>query len=535
MNKKLKISTTLLLIVLMLSGIPKIQGEVTKLWPRTEINGVECLVYEVNKGESLYGLAKKYGWKIEELQKYNPDYTGELKKGVKIYYPVTEDPYLRHEVRKGESIYSISKEYNIPLDTIYKYNPTALRGIKKGDIILLVKEDISPDNSLVSETIVVEDGIVSNDFSSIQILGNDSIENNNEPIDLTIVENELEPDSRYDEMRLAIVLDSPKSRKDIDFTRGVLLALKTMKDSPFKINMKVLNGTHSQDSIINALDSFSPNLIFSTADKVFPTYLENYGQENDTEIVNIFYLKNNESNENRSVIQILPPSLYFNNNIASWIYNENNNRNLIFIGNDDLNDGIASELKDLFGSTVIHPTEELATLNLDLDINSEFIIYSFANKKDDIEAFLTNFETLTTRYPDLNYKLIGRSSWMAMMDYFKGKYDKFEAHIPSRVWLNTSSAEWNEFLKNYNALFASAPVRSIPNFAASGYDMATYFIPEIMDIKGKYKDGFKYSKDNLLQTDIQLYKETEDGGFLNGVSYIIKFNPSGQVDKIIAR
>ena len=49
--------------------------------PKVEILGKEYYYHEIKKGESIYGIAKQYDWNLEELVRLNPNATSEMKKG----------------------------------------------------------------------------------------------------------------------------------------------------------------------------------------------------------------------------------------------------------------------------------------------------------------------------------------------------------------------------------------------------------------------------------------------------------------------
>ena len=121
--------------------------------PTTEILGAEYYYYEVGKGESLYGIAKKFGWDEKELLRLNPDVATSLNKGDKLYYPtgkvvvvsevddeeadlsdLSPEP-IRHVVKKGDTVYGIARLYNISVDTIYKNHPSAKYKIREGEVI----------------------------------------------------------------------------------------------------------------------------------------------------------------------------------------------------------------------------------------------------------------------------------------------------------------------------------------------------------------------------------------------------------------
>ena len=132
-------------------------GNAVKDLPKVSIAGSEYYMYEVKKGDSLYGIANRFGWNIDRLDELNPSLGNKLEKGTKIYYPVDlqerrseEDegeytppdayPVIRHVVKKGDSVYSIAKMYGVSVDKIYLYNPSSKSLLRRGDVITIPQE-----------------------------------------------------------------------------------------------------------------------------------------------------------------------------------------------------------------------------------------------------------------------------------------------------------------------------------------------------------------------------------------------------------
>ena len=133
--------------------------------PIVEILGGNYYMYEVKKGDSLFAISRDYGWDYEQLRKLNPKAVSPLEKGMKIYYPVSEkkdsgnnsddvetvdieSTPLTHKIKRGETVYSISRMYGIPVERIFQLNAGSRDGIKEGDTLLL--NETSADNGDVN-------------------------------------------------------------------------------------------------------------------------------------------------------------------------------------------------------------------------------------------------------------------------------------------------------------------------------------------------------------------------------------------------
>ena len=86
-DKLYRISKFLLSIALLSISMVSYSENVDNL-RKTIRNGEEYYIYEVKKGDSAYGISKKFGWDQDELLKNNPQASGSLSKGMKLFYPV---------------------------------------------------------------------------------------------------------------------------------------------------------------------------------------------------------------------------------------------------------------------------------------------------------------------------------------------------------------------------------------------------------------------------------------------------------------
>ncbi|MDA8596061.1 LysM peptidoglycan-binding domain-containing protein [Flavobacteriaceae bacterium] len=96
--------------------------------------------HTVQKGETLYSISKLYGMSVEDLKKENKLKSNELSTGMslKVDERKSNDSKVKtHVVKKGETLYSISKKYNISVEKLKKLNKLSSNELNIGQELKL--------------------------------------------------------------------------------------------------------------------------------------------------------------------------------------------------------------------------------------------------------------------------------------------------------------------------------------------------------------------------------------------------------------
>ncbi len=111
----------------------------------------------VAKGETITQIAKKYHTTNNVLFLLNPEAVDGVSENQIIKIPSTSD--IRHEVQPKETVYGISKQYNIAIEKLYDLNPGLKEnGLKVGQLLNLTDETAqrnagsSPASGNISKT-----------------------------------------------------------------------------------------------------------------------------------------------------------------------------------------------------------------------------------------------------------------------------------------------------------------------------------------------------------------------------------------------
>lgn len=131
------------------------------------IDGKSYYIHKVEKGQSLYSITKLYNIGLDELYVVNPELKDGVKAGQEIKIPtglasgkplptvtttvntniaLSGNPdtskYFTYKVLKGETVYSITKKFNINEAQLNAFNPgLSINGLKEGQVIAISQKN----------------------------------------------------------------------------------------------------------------------------------------------------------------------------------------------------------------------------------------------------------------------------------------------------------------------------------------------------------------------------------------------------------
>ena len=91
--------------------------------------------YVVQKGDSLYSIALSNNTTVDEIKRLNNLTSNKLNIGDKLKLPSTTSDITTYTVKRGDSLYSIAREYNTTINEIKKLNNLTNNLLSIGQII----------------------------------------------------------------------------------------------------------------------------------------------------------------------------------------------------------------------------------------------------------------------------------------------------------------------------------------------------------------------------------------------------------------
>lgn len=129
-------------------------ADVTDL-PIKVVGGRQYYYYQVKPKETIYSLTRQLNVSKSDIFRFNPAAEDGLKAGQELLFPVdgvasytkATGEYsapLTHTVSKGETLFGISRRYNVTTDQLMAWNPLTRDGLKSGMVIYVSAPSSAP-------------------------------------------------------------------------------------------------------------------------------------------------------------------------------------------------------------------------------------------------------------------------------------------------------------------------------------------------------------------------------------------------------
>ena len=230
------------------------------------IGGAKYTIHDVVKGETLYSLARRYGVTVDEIKGANEVLAEGLKAGQRIKIPAKVEesapqsvatPKVRvHKVIKGETLYSLAKANGLTIEALQSANPHIRKGLKAGQLIDIPLAEPSQGKTtpdLTSAPTPTESGkSVEEKPATEQAIAEPTTEQ--QP--LQSVFRTLKQGERA-EVALLLPLGSEENpaQNYIDFYRGFLIGLDSVRMAGHSVNLSLHNTKHDYNRVTEIISS----------------------------------------------------------------------------------------------------------------------------------------------------------------------------------------------------------------------------------------------------------------------------------------
>lgn len=584
----------LLFLFLLLWSCGQVLGQgtaVTKSNDIVVIRGKSYYLHTVQPGQTLYSICKAYGANIDEVKSLNDKKDNALSLYEVLKVPYTDpfvqqdDKFYYHKVLKGETFYSIARLYKIKPKRLLKFNegyaqnqPLAVGAVVKlplAEIDLSVlgeeeieasvgkKQEIRPERPVQNETVKkVEEASVTDILQDALMQKNEKTEQEPEKETTTVIgaTDKMEIPDYISEVvmpvdpfvKVALLLPfsakdypvfvdtlvekmpvqiSARSEQFISFYEGVLLAVDSLKNQGYKVNLKVFDTERSAEkmyTMVDEIDRFHPDLIIGPVyGSVYKALMDDLTNKN----IPVIYPLSSRSEEfgvYPDFIQVNPSMKALTVAMSDWLREEAEEANLVCLnltGNEvshsDLEDiRLFKEYMHRIGSMNFYDWNTSAVpldgLRLQLLPDRENIIILPTTKEAEVSKILPVLSALTDGY---RITVVGFPEWQTFTSVDHETYFKLNTKIFTYSYVDNTTEPAKRFALKYRKYFYTEP----NNLAYKAFDMSLYFIELAAKYRDRTLDALEFYPRNGDFSRFYFQKMEGQAGKENQGFYIVNF------------
>ena len=451
------------------------------------------VTYEVkSRKETLYGISKQFGVSINEIIEANPYAQDGIKKGDILQIPVVEENIpktsgsdILHIVKPKETIYGISKQYNITKEDLLRANPKLENGLMIGDTILITSSLPQPTTTPTDNNAIVQKAT----YRIAYMLPFSAEEDKN----------------------------STNIDRFIEFYRGSLLAMEKIKEQGISLEVYTFDTQLGTTKINDILKNGIPKTVDMIIGPAYPeqvAIVADYAKKNN--VIQIVPFTSQISNSDRFALQYQfnPSSADLDKAIINNILDKHRTDNVFIVNFASQNSKsyhLPERLEKALKSNSIKYTKLKAnSLTADnisaLNRNANNLIVLSSCSTQEFKDFVGAVSADNKNY-----------TFVVENDIFN--YAKADKSLKNKNFVTYSlfnATPEDKYLNAYSRYFTVRTQQSTPNYDLLGYDITLYFCKALQPNKqlvfpqdvALQQSTFNFTKQNnaFLNTGCFIYR-----------------------------
>lgn len=574
-----------------LSAVVSAQGEaIQKSTDIIVLRGKSYYLHTVQPGQTLFSICKAYGVGVDEVKALNDkkDNNLSLYEVLKIPFVETfvqqDGKYYYHKVAQGETIYSIARLYDIKPKRLLKYNESYSHNepLSIGAVVRLPlneidfskikkKNEIIPDESALSSgdgipvlekqtdgEILIQsgqdsgaEGIVRDTLpiSSYETLDRQGSKEMPDYISEVVM-----PADPY--VKVAVLLPfsaqyypryldslgvyqsvnlSARSEQFISFYEGILLAVDSLKNLGYKIDLHVFDTERSSDKmyvIAGELNHLGPDLIIGPVYGSVYKMLENYLENKNIPVLYPLSSRTENFGEYPNFIQVNSTFEVLAGEMLCWLREQQALANIIHInlrGTEETDLEEKNKFREQLRTLEpIHffnwnidevPLDSLRTLLLP---DRENILILPVTKEADVSKILPLLSALTDGY---QITVLGLPEWQTFTSVDHETYYKLNTKLFTYSYVDYASESARILADNYRKYFNTEP----GTLVYKAFDLGMYFIELAARYRDRSLEALEYFDRTVGSSNFRFRKMKNGNGKENQGTFIVNYSSEYQL------
>lgn len=479
--------------------------------------------YTVKAKETKFGIARKFGISIAELEDLNPDLGASLNVGQTLVVPdktvienaeIDDENFQYYEVKPKEGFFRLKVKFGLSEEEIVALNPYAKEGLKDGMILKLPKEG----NAISQEDISIvnlENRIENKKMKTVALML---------PFRLT----RSVTDTTSNDQDL--LKKDPTLRVALDFYSGALMAAEFAKDKGISVTLNVYDTEKSDTKVASIISKRE----FDDVDAVIGPLLQKNVEKasdmlKDKKIPVFSPLSNREMAMNDNLFQTLPTDAVLQKTMIHFLKTHASGKNIVIISDSKrakqremIQTAIpAAKTVSPRGGNYIQASDITAVASEGME---NWIILESENP-----VLVSSAVNVLSAMP-ANYRMrlftLDKNEAYEWNEVSSTRLAKLNFTFPS-VNRNVDEQERIPFLISYKNKYGVLPNR----YAIRGFDVTYDVLLRLASEKDIY-DAIMPEIETVYIENKFRYEKSKTEGYSNEAAYILKYNSDLKFEEV---
>lgn len=507
--------------------VPALDKDINAIKQQIETDG-NVIVHEVEKGQTLYAISRMYNLKVKDLVNENPELSDGVKVGQLIRIPIhkikkeveveelmlPDDKHLVHEVAPQETLYSLSKQYGVSMDSIKAANSGLPEGLKVDTKIWIPRKQV-----VVVDTTAVEPEL-KEEYNVALFL----------PFYLDLNDTLKSKLKVTDKDRIL-----KRSVAALEFYQGVRMAFDSLEQQGFKANLYVYDTAKDTAKVreyLNQPEMKEMDLIIGPLYYSGFKYVAAFAKANKIHIVSPVAQSNKVLLGNPYVCKVATSKTVQMKMLADYFHTYYRTENIVTVTKLFRINNKAKVFVDEYrrildqssDTNVYTPVREVKWSTGDVDDIDKVLSdsgYNVILVPSDDRPYITELLTQLDRLSrDHQIIVVGQESWLKYTNIdFRYLHD-LHALIPVDGYLNYEHEGTKAFSQRYIKRYESFPER----FAFLGFETAYYFGGMLKKYGTGFASKLEQNKVSHNYTSFGFFKTGVESGYENRNLVLLKFH-----------
>jgi len=471
----------------------------------SESNGVGMSKYKVEKGETLFSLAARFGVDVAEIKKANPSlFSRSLETGETISIP--QQSAIKNQNSGKPEVSFASGTIEINSESLQNCDPINAKNQKYKAALLLPlylagNENLQP--SSINKALLM---------SKISISKQVVVD----PADTSVV--------------LAGVNIDQRAAGFLEFYEGALIALDSLQRKGMNIELYVFDV--SNQKMINALvqmDEFRDlNLIIGPVYPELQETVASFAAKNRIPMISPLASNGNFEQNNSWYFKVNPSREYQIEQTALYAAKYLREKNFILLqlsGNSTSADAQLAKLckeklsfnasKSLFHEYNL-PQQGINALKPLLDDTAENVFIIPTDNEAQVSVAVTNLTALAEHY---NIVLLGTQALPKLKSIQTENYHRTRLRYLSPYLVDYNRHQVRRFVGRYREMFSAEPTQ----YSFQGFDVTYYFLSALYSYGKDFRNCLPDYRMELTQMNFNFEKASPLGGYTNHSLFVTSY------------